>query len=89
VSKILSSLVSIASACRFRCDHGAGQPLSFDECVEAVAHPTAGLKPDELRQVIAWLAAQLVGYEHRADQNAMLALGNIERIVTDYRERTR
>lgn len=81
------SIFDIARACVQRCEHGAGAPLTLTQAVEQVQHPLAGLNQNELHQVIAYLACQLIGAEASRDANAGLAMHQIARIVAQYAER--
>ncbi|HET7386877.1 MAG TPA: hypothetical protein VFJ19_09480 [Nocardioidaceae bacterium] len=83
------SVLDKAQACVQRVDHGHGQALNLDGCVEAVQHPLDGCSRSDLITIIACLSAQVVGYQHRGDQNATLAVAQIARIIDGYKERTR
>ena len=79
--------ISAAQAAVQRVDHGEGQPLTFDEAVEAVDHPMSSLTRYELVEAVAYLACQVVGYAHRADADAGLALAQIRTAVKNYDRR--
>lgn len=85
-----AQVVAIARACTHRCDHGGGQWLTLDECRAAVEHPLTGLPAPRLKDVIGYLSAQVVGYRHReSGPEAAWALGDIESIISDYRQVTK
>ena len=79
--------VRIGTAAVHRVDQGHGKPLTLAECVEAVAHPTDGAKRVELVETIAYLAAQVVGARTNIDQEAHLAMVQVERAVSEWRRR--
>lgn len=79
--------LSAASAAVQRVDHGEGRPLTLDQAIEAVQHPLTGLKREELVEAVAYLACQVVGYAHRADADAGLALTQIRLAVQNYDRR--
>jgi hypothetical protein len=81
------SAFSVGAACVQRVDHGASQPLTFREALEQVRHPLDGLKRDELVEVVAYLACQVVGYAHNQSADANLAMVQIEIAVRDYQKR--
>jgi hypothetical protein len=64
-----------------------GKPLDLAGCIDAVDHPTSGAKRTELVEAIAYLAAQVVGYQNSADRDAQLAMHQIASAVDQYRER--
>lgn len=70
-----------------RVDHGEGQPLTLAQAVEAARHPLAGTNREDLIEVVAYLACQVVGYAHRADADAGLALAQIRTAVKNYDRR--
>lgn len=76
-------------ACVFRVDHGAGEMKTFDECRAAVDHPLNKLSADRLKDVIAYLSAQVVGYRHSENAEAKDAMTRILLIARDYERRTR
>ena len=79
--------VGIGIAAVSRVDQGMGAALNLDGCIEAVEHPTSGAKRSELVEAIAYLAAQVVGYQNSADRDAQLAMHQIASAVDAYRER--
>lgn len=79
--------ISAAQAAVQRVDHGEGQPLTLAQAVEVVQHSLSGLKRDELVEAVAYLACQVVGYAHRADADAGLALAQIRTAVQNYDRR--
>lgn len=79
--------VRIGMAAVGRVDQGYGEPLNLAGCVEAVEHPTSGAKRTELVEAIAYLAAQVVGYQNSADRDAQLAMQQIASAVDNYRAR--
>ena len=58
-------------------------PLTLAQAAEQVAHPLAGLKATRSR-IVAYLACQVVGYQHRQDAAASLAMRQIANVVRDY-----
>ena len=79
--------VRIAMACVQRVDQGHDKPLDLTGCREAVAHPTDGAKRAELVEAIAYLSAQVVGYQNAANRDATLAMSQIRRVVDEYEKR--
>jgi hypothetical protein len=79
--------VRIGIASVSRVDQGMGKPLDLAGCIDAVDHPTSGAKRTELVEAIAYLAAQVVGYQNSADRDAQLAMHQIASAVDQYRER--
>lgn len=77
--------VRIGMAACMRVDQGADRPLTLTECLEAVQHPTKGAKRHELVETIAYLAAQVVGYQRSVDREGQLAMSQVARIVDEYR----
>ena len=77
-----------AEACVFRVDHGADKMKTFAECREAVDHPLDKLSTDRLKDVIAYLSAQVVGYRHSENAEAKDAMTRILLTVRDYERRT-
>ena len=62
---------TIAHACESRCrrEHN-GPPVTWQQAQAAVEHPLTGLKPDELRQVVAVLAARLAELRRHMHQES-------------------
>lgn len=79
--------VRIGIAAVGRVDQGMDKPLDLAGCIEAVEHPTTGAKRTELVEAIAYLAAQVVGYQNSADRDAQLAMHQISSAVDQYRAR--
>jgi hypothetical protein len=79
--------VNIARAAVARVDQGLGPALTLDECKEAVEHPTKGVSRADLVETIAYLAAQVVGYRNSVNQDAVLAMAQIEHVLSEYRRR--
>lgn len=83
----LERTISAARAARDRCDHGAGRPLTWDECLEATQHPLGALTRAQLVEVATYLAAQLVGAQRSLDADAALAMSQIGTVVDEFRNR--
>jgi hypothetical protein len=81
------SAFTVGTACVQRVDHGEGKPITFDEAIALVEHPLTGLNRQQLVEVIAYLACQVVGYAHSQNADAKLAISQVERIVDEFRHR--
>jgi hypothetical protein len=79
--------VAIGIACVSRVNQGHDPALNLAGCVEAVEHPTHKATRADLVEAIAYLAAQVSGYQNSADRNAQLAMHQIGSAVDEYRGR--
>ena len=77
--------VQIGMAAIQRIDQGEGEPLTLPQAVEQVEHLSSS--KSDLLEAIAYLACQVVGYRHRANQDAELAMVQVECAVNEYRRR--
>jgi hypothetical protein len=81
------SAFSVATACVQRIDQGEGPAVTFEQALSLVEHPLTGLSRHELTEVVAYLACQVVGYQHSQNADAKLAMSQIETIVAEFQKR--
>lgn len=67
-----------------RVDHGHGPAVTLAQAVELVQPTLAGLARPDLVEVVAYLAAQVVGYAHSQNADAALAMRQLRTVIRDY-----